>query len=64
MAFILIGIQPVSAPNGYLKSSLSRLDYSGELGTDFGTAGRWWADRVAAARRESGRGVDWDRAGS
>lgn len=27
----------------------TRLDYSGELGTDFGTAGRWWADRVAAA---------------
>jgi hypothetical protein len=25
------------------------LDYSGELGTDFGAAGRWWADRVAAA---------------
>ena len=25
------------------------LDYSGELGTDFGPAGRWWADRVAAA---------------
>ena len=27
----------------------TRLDYSGELGTDFGAAGRWWADRVAAA---------------
>jgi hypothetical protein len=25
------------------------LDYSGELGTDFATAGQWWADRVAAA---------------
>ena len=25
------------------------LAYSGELGTDFGAAGRWWADRVAAA---------------
>jgi hypothetical protein len=25
------------------------LDYSGELGTDLGAAGRWWADRVAAA---------------
>lgn len=25
------------------------LEYSGELGTDFGAAGRWWADRVAAA---------------
>ncbi len=27
----------------------TRLDYSGELGTDFGTAGQWWAGRVAAA---------------
>jgi len=27
----------------------TRLDYSGELGTDFGLAGQWWADRVAAA---------------
>ncbi len=27
----------------------TRLDYSGELGTDFGAAGRLWADRVAAA---------------
>src|SRR5260370_10011907 len=27
----------------------TRLDYSGELGTDFGIAGQWWADRVAAA---------------
>jgi len=27
----------------------TRLDYSGELGTDFGTVGQWWADRVAAA---------------
>src|SRR5712691_9634168 len=26
----------------------TRLDYSGELGTDFAAAGRWWADRVAA----------------
>jgi hypothetical protein len=25
------------------------LSYSGELGTDFGIAGQWWADRVAAA---------------
>ena len=25
------------------------LDYSGELGTDFGIAGQWWAGRVAAA---------------
>ena len=27
----------------------TRLDYSGELGTDFGAAGQWWAGRVAAA---------------
>jgi hypothetical protein len=27
----------------------TRLDYSGELGTDFAAAGQWWADRVAAA---------------
>jgi hypothetical protein len=27
----------------------TRLEYSGELGTDFAVAGQWWADRVAAA---------------
>ena len=27
----------------------TRLDYSGELGADFGIAGQWWAGRVAAA---------------
>jgi hypothetical protein len=27
----------------------TRLEYSGELGTDFGIAGQWWAGRVAAA---------------
>jgi Polyketide cyclase / dehydrase and lipid transport len=27
----------------------TRLEYSGELGTDFGVAGQWWAGRVAAA---------------
>src|SRR6266536_62335 len=27
----------------------TRLDYSGELGTDFGIVGQWWAGRVAAA---------------
>jgi hypothetical protein len=27
----------------------TRLEYSGELGTDFGLAGQWWANRVAAA---------------
>lgn len=30
-------------------SGMTRLDYSGELGTDLGAAGEWWADRVAAA---------------
>ena len=27
----------------------TRLDYSGELGSDFAAAGQWWAGRVAAA---------------
>ncbi len=27
----------------------TRLEYSGELGTDFGWAGQWWGERVAAA---------------
>ncbi len=27
----------------------TRLEYSGELGTDFAIAGQWWAGRVAAA---------------
>lgn len=31
----------------------TRLVWSGEVGTDFGAAGSWWADRVAAA---------WERA--
>ena len=31
----------------------TRLTWSGELGTDFGALGAWWADRVAAA---------WERA--
>ncbi len=31
------------------KDGATRLDYSGELGTDFGIAGQWWAGRVAAA---------------
>jgi len=28
---------------------MTRLEYSGELGSDFGVAGQWWAQRVAAA---------------
>jgi hypothetical protein len=31
------------------KDGTTRLEYSGELGTDFAAAGQWWADRVAAA---------------
>jgi hypothetical protein len=27
----------------------TRLEYSGELGTDFGIAGQWWGQRVATA---------------
>ena len=27
----------------------TRLEYSGELGTDFGIAGQWWGQRIAAA---------------
>jgi hypothetical protein len=27
----------------------TRLEYSGELGTNFAAAGQWWAERVAAA---------------
>jgi hypothetical protein len=27
----------------------TRLEYSGELGTDFAAAGQWWGRRVAAA---------------
>jgi hypothetical protein len=27
----------------------TRLEYSGELGTDFGIAGQWWGNRVASA---------------
>ncbi len=28
---------------------VTRLEYSGQLGTDFGAAGQWWGDRVGAA---------------
>jgi hypothetical protein len=39
----------------------TRLEYAGELGTDFGIAGQWWAGRVAAAWeaavRSSFRGI-------
>jgi hypothetical protein len=30
-------------------NGITRLEYSGELGSDFGIAGQWWAERVAAA---------------
>jgi hypothetical protein len=52
-----IGFRLVRGPVPYLteeftladQDGTTRLDYSGELGTDFGIAGRWWAERVAAA---------------
>jgi hypothetical protein len=31
------------------ENGTTSLGYSGELGTDFGVVGTWWADRVAAA---------------
>ncbi|MGH3406092.1 MAG: hypothetical protein ACRDRJ_26865 [Streptosporangiaceae bacterium] len=51
-----IGFRLVRGPVPYLteefalaeEDGTTRLNYSGELGTDFGIAGRWWADRVAA----------------
>jgi hypothetical protein len=52
-----IGFRLVRGPVPYLteeftlaeEAGATRLSYSGELGTDFGIAGQWWADRVAAA---------------
>ena len=52
-----IGFRLVRGPVPYLAEEFAltdegrttRLTYSGELGTDFGIAGRWWAGRVAAA---------------
>jgi len=52
-----IGFRLVRGPVPYLteeftfarQDGTTRLEYSGELGTDFGIAGRWWAGRVAAA---------------
>jgi len=51
-----IGFRLVRGPVPHLTEEFSlngregstRLDYSGELGTDFGVAGQWWADQVAA----------------
>jgi hypothetical protein len=31
------------------RGGATRLEYSGELGTDFGIAGQWWGERVAVA---------------
>jgi hypothetical protein len=53
----MIGFRLVRGPVPYITDEFTlaeddgttRLDYSGELGTDFGVAGQWWADRVAAA---------------
>ena len=52
-----IGFRLVRGPVPYLTEEFTltdqhgttRLGYSGELGTDFGIAGQWWAGRVAAA---------------
>jgi hypothetical protein len=52
-----IGFRLVRGPVPYLTEQFTltwhdgttRLDYSGELGTDFAAAGQWWGDRVAAA---------------
>ncbi len=64
-----IGFRLVRGPVPYIteeftladQDGTTRLDYSGELGTDFGFAGQWWADRVAAAWeaavRSSFRGI-------
>jgi hypothetical protein len=65
----LIGFRLVRGPVPYITEQFAltghdggtRLDYSGELGTDFGVAGQWWAGRVAAAweaaARSSFRGI-------
>jgi hypothetical protein len=52
-----IGFRLVRGPVPYITEEFSlteregttRLDYSGELGTDFAAVGQWWANRVAAA---------------
>ncbi len=31
------------------RDGVTRLEYSGELGTDFGIPGQWWGNRVAAS---------------
>src|SRR5215472_11005057 len=31
------------------RDSVTGLEYSGELGTDFGAAGQWWGSQVARA---------------
>jgi hypothetical protein len=49
------GAGPAAAPRRATEFALSehegvtRLEYTGELGTDFGAAGQWWGDRVGAA---------------
>lgn len=52
-----IGFRLVRGPVPHITEEFSltghegttRLQYSGELGTDFAAAGQWWAGRVAAA---------------
>jgi len=64
-----IGFRLVRGPVPYIteeftlaeQDGTTRLEYSGELGTDFGIVGQWWAERVAAAWeaavRSSFRGI-------
>ena len=52
-----VGFRLVRGPVPYVEEEfalsaqdgVTRLEYSGELGTDFGAAGQWWGDRVALA---------------
>jgi hypothetical protein len=52
-----IGFRLVRGPVPYVTEEFTltghggttRLDYAGQLGTDFGIAGQWWAGRVATA---------------
>jgi len=58
-----IGFRLVRGPVPYLTEKFTlaehdgttTLGYSGELGTGSGTAGRWWAARVATAREAAVR---------
>ena len=59
----MVGFRLVRGPVPYLTEEFTlaehdgttTLGYSGELGTGSGTAGRWWAARVATAREAAVR---------